>query len=146
MRREGRVAAAGEWSAPRFLRDAAAEQLGDRRLAEDDLRVGALLAQHAPDARERAAGAVARDPVVEALALEIGEQLARRRVLVDRRVVGGLELARVEPAVGLGQLLAFLYIPMPLAVRGVRTTLAPRKRIMRRRSMENESAIVTTSG
>lgn len=42
--------------------------------------------------------------------------------------------------------LVFTYMPYPFAARGVNTTLAPRKRIRRLRSMEKLSAIVTTRG
>ena len=53
--------------------------------------------------------------------------------------------ARNQPFVSASSL-AFMYMPKPFCARGVRTTLAPRKRISCRRSTEKLSAMVTTSG
>ena len=53
--------------------------------------------------------------------------------------------ARNQPWVSASSL-AFWYMPKPLSSRGVSTTLAPRKRMSLRRSMEKLSAMVTTSG
>ena len=86
-----------------FLRRAGTDQRGVGGLRQDDLRVRAFLAQHAGNARDGAAGAIAGHPVVELLALEVGHDLARRGVFVDLGVGGGLELAGQEPAVLLGQ-------------------------------------------
>ena len=87
-----------------LLRRAAAQQLRVGRLAHDDLGVGALLGQHARHALQRAAGAVARHPVVERIAGEVAHDLLRRRARVHVGVGLVLELARQEPAVRLGEL------------------------------------------
>ena len=86
------------------LRDAAAEHRRVVGLARDDARVGARLLQRARDALQRAAGAEARDPVVEPLAGEVGEDLLRRRARVHVGVGFVLELPAEEPAVRLGEL------------------------------------------
>ena len=95
---------------PRLL-DAAAQELRVFRLADDDLRAGHLLREDPRHAFQRSARPVSGHPVVELLALEVGEQLACGGVLVDGGVGGGLELPRVEPPVGLGQ---FLGLARPL--------------------------------
>jgi len=87
-----------------LLRLAAADELGVGRFAQHDPGLGPLDAQHARHARQRAAGAVAGDEPVEPLALEVGQDLARRRRLVDLGIGRRLELVRQEPAVGLGEL------------------------------------------
>ena len=74
------------------------------RLADDDLGVGPLLGQHAGDAFERAAGAEASNPVVEFLAFEVVDDLARGGARMHVRVSLVLELAGQEPAVRLGEL------------------------------------------
>ena len=101
------------------------------RFAENDFGVGTLLAQHAPDAGHGPAGAVSGDPVVEPVAVEIGHDFRRRGLLVDVGVGFGFELPGQEPAILLGQLDGLWYIPNPFRARGVSTTLAPRKRIIR---------------
>ena len=87
---------------------ARADELGVGRLGEHDLHVGPGLPDDPPDARDGAAGAVAGDEIVELLALEVADDLGRRRALVDRGVGVGLELMGEEPAVGLGELLGLL--------------------------------------
>ena len=129
-----------------LLRFAAADQLRVGRLAQDDLGLRPLLAQHAADAGQRAAGAIAGDEIVEPLALEVGQDLARRGRLVDLGVGFGLELVGQEPAIRLASSTAFWYMPKPFCARGVSTTLAPSMRISLRRSIEKLSAMVTTSG
>ena len=74
-------------------------------LAEDDLRFRTLPAEHAADAGQRAASAVAGHEVVEPVAPEIGDDLPCRGVLMNSRVGFGLELAGEEPAIGIGELL-----------------------------------------
>ena len=118
-----------------------------RRLADDDLGVRPFLAEHARDALERAAGAEAGHPVVEPLAGEIVDDLARRGARMHVGIGLVLELARQEPAVRRRRARsALLTMPMPRSAAGVSTTLAPRKRISLRRSTLKVSAIVTTSG
>jgi hypothetical protein len=63
----------------------AADVLGVGGLADDDLYFRSLLAQYTGDASQSAARAVAGDEVVEALALEVGEDLARRGDLMLSR-------------------------------------------------------------
>ena len=82
-----------------LLRNAGGQHRRLVRLAHDDLGVRHLLAQHAADALERAAGAEAGDPIIELLALEIVDDLARRGARMVFRVGLVLELARLEPAV-----------------------------------------------
>ena len=65
---------------------------------------GWFLAQHAADAGHSAARAVGGDQIVEARPGKIIDDLARRRRLVDGGIGLGLELARQEPAVRLGEL------------------------------------------
>ena len=87
-----------------------------------------------------------RHPVVEPLAGEVGEDLTRGGVLVHLRIVGGLELPREEPAVGLRQLHGLHVHAEPL--RGARREhdLGAEEPHQLRRSIEKLSAIVTTSG
>ena len=65
---------------------------------------GTLLREHARDALQRSAGAVAGHPVVELLALEVVDDLARRGARMHVGIGLVLELAGQEPAVRLGQL------------------------------------------
>ena len=69
-----------------------------------DLGVRHFLGEHARHALQRAAGAVAGHPVVELLALEVVDDLARRGARMDVGVGLVLELAGQEPAVRLGEL------------------------------------------
>ena len=96
---------AGEPSGLRSCLRAAGEHRRVGRLADNDLGVGPLLGQHARDAFERAAGAEAGDPVVELLALEVVDDLARGGARMHVGIGFVLELARQEPAVRLGELL-----------------------------------------
>ena len=141
MRRGGRSVGIG------FLRHAAADQRGFRRLADDDLGLRPLLGQYAPDPLEGAAGPVAGDPVVEPLVFEIVEDLDGCRARVEIGVGLVLELAGHEPAVSCSASSSnFLIMPTARSAAGVRTTLAPRKRISLRRSTLNDSAMIRTSG
>ena len=146
MRLEGRVRRGRRAVGVALLRHAAVEQRRIGRLADDDLRVRPLLGQHARDALERAAGAEAGDPVVEPLAGEIVDDLARGGARVHVGIGLVLELPGQEPAVRLGELAALFTMPEAALAAGVSTTLAPRKRISLRRSTLNVSAMVTTSG
>src|SRR4030088_3085868 len=86
------------------LREAARDHGGGVGFAEDDLGFGALFGQGAGDAFEGAAGAEAGDPVVEAVAFEVAEDLLRGGAGVEIGVGFVGELASKEPAVLLGQL------------------------------------------
>ena len=86
------------------LLDAAAEELRILRLTDDDSGLGPLLGEHPRDALQRSAGAVAGHPIVEPLAGEIVDDLARRGARMDVGVGLVLELPRQEPAMRLGQL------------------------------------------
>ena len=94
---------AGAPSGAALLGMAAADQLRVGGFAEHDPRVGPLPAQHAADAGDGAAGAIAGHEIVEPRSGEIIDDLARRRRFVDGGIGLGLELAGKEPAVGLGQ-------------------------------------------
>ena len=129
------------------LRDAAAEHRRVVRLAQHDLRLGPVLAQHARDALERAAGAGAGHPVVEPLAREVrrGSRAPscaseRRRWLRSRTAGTGTSRAPRQLG-GLGAACR-----CPSSRPGVSTTLAPRKRISLRRSTLKFSAMTITSG
>ena len=108
---------------------------------------GISFAQHARDALQRAAGAIAGHPVVEPLALEVLDDLARGGAGMDSR---GWPRSRTG---GSGTSRASWRARPPCRPcrrrarrAGVSTTLAPRKRISLRRSTLNCSAMVTTSG
>ena len=83
MRLEGRVGRGRRSVGIALLLLAAAEQLRVLGLAEHDLGVGHFLGEHARDALQRSAGAVAGHPVVELLALEVVDDLARRGAGMD---------------------------------------------------------------
>ena len=70
---------------------------------------GISLAQHARDTLQRAAGAVAGDPVVELRVLEVLDDLARRGARVHVGVGLVLELAGEEPAMRLGQFIGLVH-------------------------------------
>jgi hypothetical protein len=74
------------------------------RLTDDDPGLRALLGEDAGDALQRAAGAVAGDEVVEPLAGEILDDLARRGARMEVGIGLVLELAGEEPAMGIGEL------------------------------------------
>src|SRR6185437_8613561 len=76
-----------------LLLDAAAEKLRVLWLANDDLRVRALLLQHARHALERAASAVARYPIVQLRVREIVQDFARG----GARVIFGIRLVLELP-------------------------------------------------
>ena len=80
-------------------------------LGDDDLDVGPRLLEHLAGAGQRAAGAVAGDPVVEPLAGEVAQDLGAGRVAVVLGVGRVLELPREEPAVLLRELLGLLDHP-----------------------------------
>ena len=90
------------------LRDAAAQQLGVARLANDDLGCRALLGQHPGDAVQRSAGAIARHPIVQPISGKIVEYLARGGPRVNLRIGFILELPGHEPPVSLGKLNALV--------------------------------------
>mmetsp|Transcript_96025 Transcript_96025/g.273767 ORF Transcript_96025/g.273767 Transcript_96025/m.273767 type:complete len:486 (-) Transcript_96025:54-1511(-) len=85
-------------------RGAAREEARARRLGEDDLDVRAALLDGLARSVEGTAGAVAGDPVVKVLALEVVEDLLAGGLLVELPVSLGLELVAEEPAVLLGEL------------------------------------------
>ncbi len=87
-----------------LLRLAAAQHRGDFRFADDDLRLRPFLAQHPRHALQRAAGAEPGHPVVERLAVEIVEDLARRGARMHVGVGLVFKLPGQKPAVGLRQL------------------------------------------
>jgi hypothetical protein len=87
-----------------------------------------------------------RSPSSRASRRRSRDDLARRGARVHVGIGLVLELAGQEPAVRLGQLDRLLDHARPRSAAGVRTTLAPRKRISLRRSTLNVSAMVTTSG
>jgi len=146
MRFEGGVRCRGRAVGLALLLGATADQRRVGRLAQHDLGIGHLAGQHPRDALERAAGAVAGDPVIELLALEVVDDLARGGARMNVGIGLVLELAGQEPAVALASSSALTTIPYPRPACGVSTTLAPRNRISRRRSTLNCSAMVTTSG
>ena len=86
-----------------LLLDPGLEQRRIRRLADDDLRVGALRSQNAADALQRAAGAVAGHPEIEPVAGEVVDDFARGGAGMEVRIGFVLELPCHEPAVGFGQ-------------------------------------------
>ena len=102
--------------------------------------------EHPRDALQRAAGAEAGDPVVEPLALEVLDDL---RAVVCEWTSALASFSnwrqRNQPWASASST-AFGSMPVPFSDAGVSTTLAPRKRIILRRSMLKFSAIVTTSG
>src|SRR5262249_17001295 len=92
MRLGGRAIAIGG------LALAARQRRRVRRFADYDLGVRAFLAQHTRNAGERPARAITRHPVIEPVAPEILDDLARRRAFVDGWIGVVFELARHEPA------------------------------------------------
>ena len=86
-----------------LLLDPGFEQRRIGRLADNDLRLRALLSQHAADALQRAAGAVAGHPEVEPVAGEVVDDFARGGAGMEVRIGFVLELPRHEPAMGFGQ-------------------------------------------
>src|SRR5215212_11089415 len=91
-----------------LLGNTAANELGNVGLTEDYFRVRTFLTQYSGDARDRATGAIAGDPVVQPLTSEISQNFAGGGILVHLRVVGSFKLVRQEPAIGLGQFLGLL--------------------------------------
>ena len=89
-----------------WLGDAAADQLRVVRLAHDDLNFGALLLEHPRDAFQRAAGAIAGDPIVQALSIECRDDFRGRRPGMHIGVGFVFELAGQEPAMRFGQFLS----------------------------------------
>ena len=83
------------------LRHATAEHRRIVGLADDDLRVGPTVAEHARNAFERSAGAKARDPVIEPFTGEGVEDLGCRRARMDIGVRFVLELTAQKPTVRL---------------------------------------------
>src|SRR5258708_35276755 len=81
------------------LRLAAREHRRLGRFAHDDLRRGHLFIEHARHALQRSARAEPGDEIIETFALEVVDDLARRRLRVVVGVCFVLELAREEPAV-----------------------------------------------
>ena len=71
MRLEGRVALGRLVRRVAGVDVARRQKRGVRRFGQDDLRLRPFLAQDPPDPRDRAAGAIPGDPVIEPLALEI---------------------------------------------------------------------------
>src|SRR4051812_4561711 len=92
-----------------ILRRLAREHRSVGGLAHDDLRLWTLLCQHARYALQRSAGAESGDEVVQAIALEVVDDLARGGARMEIGVRLVLELARHEPAVLRRELLRFLY-------------------------------------
>ena len=86
-----------------LLLDPGLEQRRVGRLADDDLRVGALLSQNAADALQRAAGAVASHPEIEPVASEVVDDFARGGAGMEIRIGFVLELPRHEPAMSVRQ-------------------------------------------
>ena len=104
MRLERGMGAAGEPSALRACSMPLPSSCASSGSQTMILVSGTLLREHARDALQRAAGAVAGHPVVELLALEVVDDLARRGARMHVGVGLVLELARQEPAVRLGKL------------------------------------------
>ena len=73
------------------------------RFGKNDLHLRALLGEHTPDAFQSAAGSEASHPIVQPLAGEIVDDLARRRTRVVIGIRFVLELSGQKPAVLLGQ-------------------------------------------
>jgi hypothetical protein len=90
------------------LFDAARSHGSGIGFAKNDFGFGALFGEDAGDAFERAAGAEAGDPVVEAVALEVAEDLLRCGAGVHVGVGFVGELAGEEPAVLFGELSCLL--------------------------------------
>jgi hypothetical protein len=95
---------------------------------------------------ERAAGAEAGHPVVQALALEGGQDFLRRGARMHVGIGLVLELAAQEPAVLLRQFPGLGEHAAALVGRRRQHHRAPRKRMSLRRSTEKFSAMTTTSG
>src|SRR5512141_404986 len=85
-----------------FLLRAARNHRRIGRLAQNDLRLGPFLCEHARDALERPSGAEAGYEIVQSRALEIRENLFRRSARVYVSIGFVLELACQVPSVGLG--------------------------------------------
>ena len=128
------------------LRFAAADKLGVGRLGKDDPGFRPVFAQNPGNSGYGSASAVTGHPIVKPLAGKIGHDLARRGVFMNVGIGVGLEPAGRKSAIGVGQLLGLVVHAGAFSVRGVSTTLAPGKRISRRRSIEKLSAMVTTRG
>jgi hypothetical protein len=105
MRAKERVTFRRRSIGPPALRNPATQKRRVVRLANDDFRLRALCPQHARHALQRAAGAHARDPIIEPLAGERLEDLGGGGPGVDVRVGFVLELPAQEPAMGLRQFL-----------------------------------------
>src|SRR5688572_6432397 len=97
MRAESRVARRGRAVGTARLRYPAAEHGGVVGLGNDDLGCRAGLLQHTRHAVERAARAESRDPVVEPLAREVGEDLLRRGARMNISIRFVLELPAQIP-------------------------------------------------
>ncbi len=86
-----------------FLGVATAKKLRICRLRQDDLGIWPFLAHHPANARNRAASTVSGHKIIEPRPFEIGEDLARRRGLVNGGIGVGFELRGQKPAMRLGQ-------------------------------------------
>ena len=126
------------------LRATAPEELRVRRFAQDDLGLGPLAAQYPSDAGDSSTRAVSGHEVVQTL--EVAEDLARRRRLMDVGIRFRLELPGEEPAVRIRKLYGFLIHPEALGGAWRQHDLGTEHRISFRRSTEKLSAIVTTRG
>ncbi len=108
--------------------------------------VRALVGEDAGDAFEGASSAEAGDPVVELGTFEVAEDLLRGGTGVEVGVGLVGELAGEEPTVFGCEFFCLFDHAGAAYGAGVMTTLAPRKRMSLRRSMEKVSAMVTTRG
>jgi hypothetical protein len=104
VRAEAGVAVDGRTVWMTLLWYSTGEHRGVVGLADDDFRVGTLFLQQSSHAFQRAPGSEPRDPVVEALAVEVLENFGGCRSGVHIGVGFVLELSAEKPTVSLGKL------------------------------------------
>ena len=120
------MAAGGRPIGGALLSDAASDQLGVRRFAQNNAGLWPFTPQHARNAGDGSAGPIAGDKDVQALAGKVINDFPGGRALVDVGVGLGLELSREKPAVGLCQLDRLLvHAEVPSAPVGSAPPLRP---------------------
>ncbi len=87
------------------------DNLGIGGFGHDNLGLGPFAAQNPRHACDRPASAIARDEIIQPVALEIAKDLVACCHFVDIGVVGGLELMGKEPAIRLRQLFCLAIHP-----------------------------------
>ena len=108
MRLPGRVRGGRRAVIAALLRGAAGQHRRVLRFADDDLGIRPLLREDPRNSFERAAGAEAGDPVVEALPGKIVDDLARGGARMHVGIGLVLELAGQEPAMRRRQLVGLV--------------------------------------